>query len=85
MERDRRLTLAGAVDSIAAWAFCDTSANLDRKALREVLQLDIDTGSPLPTEAECETLICGEEGSEDVKRLIKLYPVTDQWLTGQLT
>lgn len=66
--------------SISAWAFCDSSVQLDAVRLRRVLADDAATSGRILTEIECEAFICGSEHGEVPPSLIADYPKTHAYL-----
>lgn len=79
------MTATEAAKSITHWVFCDVGGMLDVRQVRAALELDLATGSPMPTEEEIETMITEEATHPEVLRLNRLYPALDAFLTEQLT
>ncbi len=66
--------------SIGAWAFCDSSVQLDPKRLKSALIEDAATSGRVLTESECEQFICGGEDGEIPANIRRDYPRTHQLL-----
>ncbi len=70
--------LDAAAESIAGWAFCDSSVLVDIVRLRNALAEDVAAAADnaLPTEQECYDLVCGSEAGDVPAALVKAFPNT---------
>jgi hypothetical protein len=77
------------VDYLCSAAFCDNGAQVARNTMTEALDIDMASGAPLPTRAQCDALVMGEEvegGSYEVPELLACrYPAVHALLTEAMT
>lgn len=73
--------LDAAVERIRGWAYSDSTVNLDKCKLRELLAADVETtGTALPTEDEAMAFVCGGDDGVVPAGLVKRFPLTHAWL-----
>lgn len=68
--------------SIINWAYADSLVELDRDRLKEQLRCDWNLTGRVPTEAECEVFVTGDDSGEIPKKLIEQFPRTHAFLNA---
>ena len=64
--------LGDAVESIRGWAMTDSLVDVDPVELRRALQFDSMSSGRLPTEDECEQLVCGSDDGGEVPLAVQV-------------
>lgn len=72
-----------AAKSIAAWLWADSKVHVTDVQVAVALLQDMSVNDGwLPTEEECEALVCAEQGSQEMEQAKATWPNTDRLLAG---
>lgn len=68
------------VESLTKWAYSDSLVEVDEAVLEDKLRCDFGIVGRLPTEEECEVLVCGDDDGEIPEELQDDFPRAHEFL-----
>jgi hypothetical protein len=77
------IAIEHAAEKIRTWAYTDSLVSISvRRIVHSLVSDHVSNGGHVPTDAECEDLVCGEPG--EIEKAREMFPNTDELLASAI-